>query len=108
MAHTTLGVRQYRILRAVLDGSPDAQRPLTQIEIHAATRLHEAETPGNTYSAIRRLRDRGLLATRKNLDGDPRSTTVHITEDGERVYDTATADLGIGTAATILLEGVSS
>ena len=106
MTHTTLGVRQYRILRAVLDGSPDSQRPLTQIEIHTATRLYEDETPGLTYSAIRRLRDRGLLATRKNLSGDPRSTTVHITEEGEEVFAAATADLGIGHAATIILEPV--
>ena len=53
---------------------------------------------------FRRLRDRGLLATRKNLSGDPGSTTVHMTEDGERVFAAATANLGSGTAATIIFE----
>lgn len=102
-----MGVRQYRIIRAVLDGSPDAGRPLTQVEIHRATRLRDDDAVGLTYSAIRRLRDRGLLVTRKNLSGDPRSTIVLLTEEGQRAYEAATADLGIagaGASSTVILE----
>ena len=80
MAVIHIGLRQYLILRTAAEGSPDAQRPLTQIEIHRVI-ASTGETADSTYKSLARLRSRGLVRIDREHP-DPRATVVHVTAAG--------------------------
>lgn len=94
-----LGPKRYRILRLI----KESQRPVTKIECHRASALHEDETATTTYNAIRRVKDCGYVTVRRNVSEKPQSKTVRLIDQGPEALAAATAKLGESTATDLAL-----